>query len=227
MSSRLLAVIAGAGGVLGRALVAEFSAAGYTVAALRRDGATVDAPAHGFSCMLGDAADVQRAMSSVIGELGPVTTLVYNAAHFVMAPFAELTPADFEAAWRASVPGAVACAQAVLPGMLQRGRGALLFTGATASVRGGARFAAFASAKFALRGLAQSLAREYHARGVHVGHVVLDGVLAGSPAAQRFGVGDAQALVPAEVARSYRWLAEQAPQAWAHEIDLRPHTESF
>ncbi|MEO8155762.1 MAG: SDR family NAD(P)-dependent oxidoreductase [Rhizobacter sp.] len=227
MSSSRLAVIAGAGGVLGRALVVEFTAAGYTVAALRRDAASVDAPAHGFSCNLSDAADAQRAMASVIGELGPVTALIYNAAHLVTAPFAELTPADFEAAWRASVPGAVACAQAVLPGMLQQGHGALLFSGATASVRGGARFAAFASAKFALRGLAQSLAREYHAHGVHVGHVVLDGVLAGSPAAQRFGVGDARALAPAEVASTYRWLAEQAPQAWAHEIDLRPHTENF
>jgi NADP-dependent 3-hydroxy acid dehydrogenase YdfG len=210
MSPRL-AVIAGAGGVLGAALVGEFEAAGYDVATLRRD-----AIAQGAS-----------AVGEIVATHGAVDVLVYNAAHLVVAPFAELTGADFEAAWRASVLGAVACSQAVLPGMLRRRRGALLFSGATASVRGAARFAAFASAKFALRGLAQSLAREHHAQGVHVAHVVLDGLLRGSPSVGRSGGRADQALDPGEVARAYRWLAEQPASAWAHEIDLRPHSEKF
>ena len=135
--------------------------------------------------------------------------------------------ADFEATWRTSVLGAVACAQAVLPGMVQCGRGALIFSGATASIRGAARFAAFAVAKFALRGLAQSLAREYHAQGVHVTHVVLDGLLRGSKSVARFGGRDKAAIDPTEVAKTYRWLAEQEQSAWTHELDLRPASEKF
>lgn len=222
-------VIAGAGGVLGHALGAEFATAGYTVVALQRGvgEASANTAIQRLRCDLNDATDVAGTLTKVVAEHGAVDTLIYNAAHLVVAPFVELKAADFEAAWRISVPGAVACAQAVLPGMVQRGRGSLIFTGATASIRGGARFAAFSAAKFALRGLAQSLAREYHTQGVHVAHVVLDGLLRGSKSVERFGGSDAQAIDPVEVARTYRWLAEQERSVWTHELDLRPASEKF
>ena len=144
-----------------------------------------------------------------------------------MAPFLELAAADFESSWRAGVVSAAAAARAVLPGMLRERSGTILLTGATASLRGSANFAAFAVAKFGLRALAQSLAREYQPQGIHVAHVVLDGVLRGSGSAARFQLGDDRTLDPAAVARTYRQLAEQPRSAWTHELELRPASEKF
>ena len=221
-------VVAGGGGVLGRALAAEFASAGHEVISLRRQ-----ARAAGLegvielACDLRDAASAYDTLTRLAAESGPVDALVYNAAHLVVAPFEELALSDFEAAWRVCIAGAVGCAQAVLPAMRARGHGTLIFSGATASVRGAARFAAFAAAKFALRGLAQSLAREYQPQGIHVVHVVLDGLLLGSSSHQRFGAEDGNSIDPSDVAKTYRWLAEQAPSAWTHELDLRPQRECF
>ncbi|HEX7928997.1 MAG TPA: SDR family NAD(P)-dependent oxidoreductase [bacterium] len=228
-----VALIVGAGGVLGAALGAEFSAAGYAVAGLRRPGANPPAnPTDGAAmeletCDLQDASDVQAAADRVVRRHGAVDVLVHNAAHLTVAPFLSLTNADLETAWRSGVACAAAGARAVLPAMLQQGRGAMIFTGATAALRGGARFAAFASAKFALRGFAQSLAREFQPHGIHVAHVVLDGLLAGSPSAKRFGTPDSPVIEPGDVARAYRLLAEQPRSTWTHEVDLRPSEEKF
>lgn len=227
MSRRVL--IAGAGGVLGHALAAEFTAAGYAAVGLRRVGSE---PSRAMTipllhCDLDDASATRRAVEEVLAQHGPIDILVCNTAQFVVGALSELAFDDFERAWRAAMTSAVACTQAVLPGMLERGRGAIIFSGATASIRGGARFAAFASAKFALRGFAQSLAREMQARKIHVVHVILDGLLGGSASASRFGGTENNTMDPREVARTYRWLAEQHPSAWTHEIDLRPATEKF
>jgi NAD(P)-dependent dehydrogenase (short-subunit alcohol dehydrogenase family) len=229
MTSKV-ALIAGAGGVLGDALVREFSGAEYAVATLRRGNHNTppgSSTRYALSCDLGDAAAAEGAVEQVVSRFGEIEVLVHNAAHFVMAPFAELQAMDFETAWKVSVGGAAACVRAALPGMLRRGRGTLIFSGATGSTRGTARFAAFASAKFALRGLAQSLAREYQPQGIHVAHVVLDGLLRGSPSVARFGASNELALDPGDVAATYRWLAEQPASAWTHEIDPRPRGERF
>ena len=119
--------------------------------------------------------------------------------------------------------GAFRVAQAVAPAMVQAGGGTLIFSGATASRRGGAEFAAFASAKFALRGLTQSLARAWQPQGVHVVHAILDGVIAGSA---RSAAHTAR-LDPAAIAESYWQLAQQQPGAWTHELDLRGADEPF
>jgi NAD(P)-dependent dehydrogenase (short-subunit alcohol dehydrogenase family) len=111
--------------------------------------------------------------------------------------------------------------------MSARGRGTVIISGATASTRGTARFSAFAAAKFALRGLAQSLAREYQPAGVHVAHVILDGLLRGSKSVRRFGARDEDAMDPHAVALAFRQLAEQGSTAFTHEIDLRPHAGRF
>ena len=215
MNTRTVVVV-GAGGVLGQALLAEFGGAGYHVVGLRR-----------ADCDLGDADAVRCALERVVAGVKPVDTLICNAAHLTMVPFAELRLSDFETAWRVSVGGAVGAVQAVLPGMLRQGKGAILLSGATGSVRGTARFAAFASAKFALRGLAQSLAREVQPQGVHVAHVVLDGLVRGSPSIKKFGGSETRSIDPLEAAQAYRWLAEQPSSAWTHELDLRPHNERF
>ena len=111
-------------------------------------------------------------MTQTLAEFSAADVLIYNTPKLVVAPFASLNLTEFEATRKTLVPGAAACAQAVLPGMLQRKRGTLILIGATASIRGGANFAAFASAKFALRGLAQSLARDLQPQGVHVAHLL-------------------------------------------------------
>ncbi len=215
MNTRTVVVV-GAGGALGQALLAVFGDAGYRVIGLRR-----------ADCDLSDADAVRCALERVAASVDSVDVLICNAAQLTLAPFAELRLTDFEAAWRVSVGGAVGAVQAVLPGMLRHGKGAVLFSGATGSARGTARFAAFASAKFALRGLAQSLAREVQPQGVHVAHVVLDGLVRGSPSIEKFGGSETRSIDPLEAAQAYRWIAEQPPSAWTHELDLRPHNERF
>ena len=236
-----VALIVGAGGVLGQSLVAEFAAAGYAVGSVRRRAEVADAPSapsapngpndatriHREACDLADPPAVEAAVARAVAALGAPDVLVCNAAHLVVAPFQSLQAEDFETAWRVGVAGAAAAVRAVLPPMRASGGGCIVFSGATASQRGGARFAAFASAKFALRGLAQSLAREVQPEGIHVVHVVLDGVLRGSRSEARFAAPGAPLLEPQAVAALYRQLAEQPPSAWTHELDLRPAGERF
>jgi NAD(P)-dependent dehydrogenase (short-subunit alcohol dehydrogenase family) len=118
-------------------------------------------------------------------------------------------------------------ARAVLPHMIARGSGAIIFTGATAGLRGGANFSAFASAKFALRGFAQSLAREFAPRGIHVAHVVLDGLIDEVQTDRRFGTSQPGRMEPQAIAQAYLDLARQDVSAWTHEMDLRPFSERF
>ena len=102
-----------------------------------------------------------------------------------------------------------------------------MVTGATASIRGGAKFAAFASAKFALRGLAQSLAREFGPQGIHVAHVLIDGLIWGPPARDLHGAEQINCISPESIAKTYMGLIEQDSSCWTHEVDIRPYKESF
>ncbi|HEY4371807.1 MAG TPA: SDR family NAD(P)-dependent oxidoreductase [Burkholderiales bacterium] len=222
-----LAVVVGAGGVLGEALLRRFEAAGYRTAGLRRGSLVAGGQTRTIACDLGDSASVESAVVEITAGHGAIEVLVCNAAHFCMAPFLELRPEDFGQAWGAAVAGAAGAARAALPGMLERGRGSILFSGATAALRGGAGFAAFAAAKFAQRGLAQALAREFQPRGIHVAHVVIDGILAQSASARRFAVDGERAVDPEAAADAYLWLARQPASAFSHEIDVRPNTERF
>lgn len=228
MTVRPHALVVGGGGVLGQALVREFTDAGYAVSSLRRNGGDDDsAKALSLRCQLADPAALRATIAHAVAEQGAVDTLICNAAHLVVAPVAELSAEDFDTSLRVGLGVAFHAVQSVLEAMLARGSGSLLFSGATASMRGSARFAALASAKFGLRGFAQALARELQPHGIHVAHVVLDGLLRGSHSVQRFGGSEARTLDPVEVARAYRWLAEQNRAAWTHELDLRPHSERF
>ena len=222
--------IVGAGPGLGRALGLAFAAAGFPVAL----GARSDQPrtfaqeivARGGTALAlaydaTDAAQVAAVAAEVRERLGPVGVLVYNVGNMVRGDVQDIDPAAFQAALAAGPYGAFLHARAVLPDMLERGDGSLLFTGATSALRAPAGAPAFAAAKFGLRGLAMSLARRVGPAGIHVAHVTVDGVIRTPRAAAYLGPGDA-ALEPEAIAASYVALAAQPRSAWTFELDLRP-----
>ena len=227
MSERI-ALIVGAGGVLGTALCEEFREAGYRVVGLRR--AVPDQGIEGvhvIACDLANPASVLRIVNKFIVDHGHVDVAVCNAATLKVAPFADLALEDFDEAWRTGVGSTIACARALLPSMTTRRAGALIVSGATASIRGTARLRGVRFREVRAARACASAGAGYQPVGVHVAHVVLDGLLRGSASAARFASRDAHYLEPREVAKVYRHLAEQHPSAWTHECDLRPHAERF
>jgi NAD(P)-dependent dehydrogenase (short-subunit alcohol dehydrogenase family) len=156
-----------------------------------------------------------------------IDVMIHNAQLLMIKPFTEISADAFEQVWRVPCLGAMASAQAVLPHMASRKSGTVIFSGATAGLRGGASFSAFASAKFALRGLAQALAREFGPKGVHVAHVVIDGLIDAPQTDLRFGPAASGRMDSKSVAEAYVGLAAQHPSAWTQEMDLRPFAERF
>lgn len=228
-SQKPLLVIAGYGDGLGQSLARRFLDGGFHVAGIARTGpAQPLSEVHLYTADLADPEASVEVLRAIEGDFGSPAVLVHNAATLVRGSFLEVRAPDFEQAWRSNVLTAFNTCQAALPGMLKRGTGTLILSGATASLRGGARFAPFASAKFALRGLAQSLAREYQGQGLHVAHVVLDGILWSARSRARFpDLVRERCLDPDAVAETYWQLAHQPASAWTQELDLRPKTESF
>ena len=153
--------------------------------------------------------------------------LIHNTAQLDIKPFLATSVADLERAWQAMVLSAFNVFQAVLPEMVKQAKGTILVSGATASLRGGENFSAFASAKFALRGLTQSVAREYQKQGIHVAHVILDGILDTPNSRKLHSLNPSSMMSTEEVAEAYLQLIEQKPSAWTHELDLRPTNEIF
>jgi NAD(P)-dependent dehydrogenase (short-subunit alcohol dehydrogenase family) len=238
MTTNKVAAIFGVGPGLGAAVARRFAREGFAVALLARgesglsevhaDITREGGRARVFPADAGEAGSVSAAFSRIRVELGEPEVLVYNAGAFQMAGILELDPAAFESAWRVNCFGGFLCAREVLPAMLERGRGTLLFTGATASLRGGARFAGMAVGKFGLRALAQSLAREFGPRGIHVAHVVIDGLI-DTPRVRGMTPGrDASTMLsPDAIAETYWQLHQQHPTTWTQELDLRPASEKF
>jgi NAD(P)-dependent dehydrogenase (short-subunit alcohol dehydrogenase family) len=178
-----------------------------------------------------DAADpdsVASAFERVRGELGDPEVFVYNAGAFRMGGILELSPQEFDSCFKANCAGAFYAARQVLPAMVERGRGTVLLTGATAALRGSARFSALAVGKFGLRALAQSMAREFGPRGVHVAHVVIDGQI-DTPRVREMSPEREEdtMLSPEAIAETYWRLHAQHRTAWTLEMDLRPSVESF
>jgi NAD(P)-dependent dehydrogenase (short-subunit alcohol dehydrogenase family) len=145
----------------------------------------------------------------------------------VIAPFAQTTLQQHQQVWSSMVQSAILLAQNTLQPMVQANGGSFIVSGATASLRGGAKFSAFASAKFALRGLTQSLAREYQPAGVHVAHVILDGIIDTPRSRSLHSLDPAKMMQPAEITEAYWHIAHQPKSTWTHEIDLRPASEGF
>jgi NAD(P)-dependent dehydrogenase (short-subunit alcohol dehydrogenase family) len=238
MTTTKVVAVFGVGPGLGASVARRFAREGYAVALLARGEASLrETLAHltreggsagVFPADAGDAGSVSSAFSRVRAELGTPEVLVYNAGAYQMGGILELDPAAFESAWRVNCLGGFLSAREVLPAMLERGRGTLLFTGATASLRGSARFASLAVGKFGLRALAQSLAREFGPRGIHVAHAIIDGQI-DTPRVRAMTPGrDASTLLaPDAIAETYWQLHQQHPTAWTQELDLRPASEKF
>jgi NAD(P)-dependent dehydrogenase (short-subunit alcohol dehydrogenase family) len=221
-----LAIVAGAGPGLGHALLRRFNEGGYTAVGLARS------PVHGgpFDIQqvdLSNAGEVNTALAALIDAHGPPKIVVHNPAQLVIAPLTETSQADFEACWRSMALSAFLLSQAVLPPMVEAGGGAVIVSGATASLRGGARFVAFTSAKFALRGLTQSLARAYQPLGIHVAHVILDGIVDSDRSRALHSFDPERMMQPDDIAEAYWQLAHQPRSTWTHEVDLRPQSEGF
>jgi NAD(P)-dependent dehydrogenase (short-subunit alcohol dehydrogenase family) len=239
----------GASAGLGAAVARRYARAGLTVALSGRTRERVDAAvaeirsAGGLAhAVLGDVsveADARRLAAEVVA-LGPVRAAVFNAGNGVRGAALDLEAAQFEQAWRGGAFAGFLFAREAIQALrlnghdpaAPQGRGSLVFTGATASLRGGAKFAAFASSKAALRSLAQSLAREHGPQGIHVSHVVIDGGIDGerlrSSAPQRASEAGADGLLdPDAIAETYWQLHRQHRSAWTFELDLRPFKETF
>jgi NAD(P)-dependent dehydrogenase (short-subunit alcohol dehydrogenase family) len=229
------ALITGVGPGLGAALARRFAREGFGVGLVARKPDFIEELAGEISAAgspaLSVVADVSRpaeataAVNRVRANLGAVGVLIHNASSSLGEGLLATTPEEFEQSWSVAALGGFVCARETAPDMLAAGAGAMLFTGATSSVRGGG-WLSFSSAKFAVRGLAQSLARELWPRGVHVAHVVIDGLIA-SPRTDEEPSDDGPALDPARIADAYWHLATQDRSAWTLELDLRPHTEQF
>ncbi|MGC2786625.1 MAG: SDR family NAD(P)-dependent oxidoreductase [Roseiarcus sp.] len=241
---RRVCLVIGAGDGLGDSIAHAFAREGLRVCVTRRPRNTesLDALAEAIRAEGGEAyafgldarveGDVVALIERIEREIGPIEVLVFNIGANVRFPVVETTTRVYSKVWEMAALAGFLTSREAARGMIERGRGAILFTGATASVRGGAGFSAFAGAKHALRALAQSLARELGPKGIHVAHVVIDGAIDGTfirsimpDAAEK--LAREAILVPDEIAKNYVWLYRQKRSAWTFEMDLRPWSETW
>ncbi len=224
------ALIIGAGSGLSASLARLFHARGLKVSLAAREPGDLEALARETDaavhrCDAADQAEVEALFAALDHPLPP-DVLVYNPSARVRGPLTELDPAAVRAAVQVTAVGAFYAAQQAARRMLRGNHGAILLTGASAGVKGYAESASFAMGKFALRGLAQSMARELHPLGIHVGHVVIDGGIRNPGRSEDPDRPDSM-LDPDAIARSYWHFLEQDRSAWAWEIELRPWVETF
>jgi NAD(P)-dependent dehydrogenase (short-subunit alcohol dehydrogenase family) len=225
------ALIVGVGAGLSASLARLLAEAGMTVALAARRAVELaplakEVGGKAFACDATRIAEVAKLFADVESELSAPDVVIYNASYRTGGPFVDLDPDEVAKALAVTAFGGFLVAHEAVRRMLPQGRGALLFTGASASVKGYARSAPFAMGKFALRGLAQSLARELSPQGIHVAHVVIDG---GIRSARRPDSPDRpdSTLDPDAIAQTYLDLLRQERSAWAWEIELRPWVERF
>ena len=230
-------VVVGVGDGLGAALARRF-AVGYKVALIARSGEVIAKvgdeikAAGGVALPIQSDATVEPQIASadeqINHKLGPVEILIFNGGRRPMGRLMETTPEVFEQTWRLHAFGAFLWARQVVPQMLARGSGTILITGATAGVRPWPTSAAFAPAKFAVRGLAQVMARDLHPQGIHVAYVNVDGGI-DMPLLRklRTDAKDSDLLKPSAIADAFWYLAHQDRSAWSHELDVRPFKENF
>ena len=225
------ALIVGAGSGLSASLARLFAKTGLKVALAARRAANLttlaqETGAKTFACDSTDRAQVVKLFSDVEAALGSPDVVVYNASYRTRGPFVELVPDEVEKALMVTAFGGFLVAQEAAKRMLPKRHGAIFFTGASASVKGYAQSAPFAMGKFALRGLAQSMARELSPHGIHIGHVVVDGGIKSERRPDPPDKPDSM-LDPDAIAQSYLHLLQQPRSAWAWEIELRPWVEKF
>ena len=225
------ALIVGAGSGLSASLARLFSREGLQVALAARNSEKLsslcaETGAKAFACDATDPDQVVQMFRAVEAATGAPDVVVYNASARARGPVAELVPAEVARAIMVSAYGGFLVAREATARMLPNGRGAILFTGASASVKGYPLSAPFAMGKFALRGLAQSMARELGPQGIHVGHFVIDGAIRNPGRTEPPDRPDSM-LDPDAIAASYLHLLQQPRSAWTWEVELRPWVERF
>lgn len=239
-----VALLVGAGDAIGAAVARRFAMGGYKVCIARRDAAKSQAlidelnaagcEVRAVSVDAREERSVQELFAWVEKELGPIEICLFNAGANVGKPLLETTEKLFFRAWQLACYAGFLVGREATRYMIEHGRGTILFTGATASLRGGTNFAAFAAAKFGLRAVAQAMARELGPKNIHVAHLILDGAVDSPEIHRRFmadkGI-DASTLPPdsmtktSSIAELYWFLHNQPRDGWTHELDLRPAKE--
>ena len=233
MKQAEIALIVGAGSGLSASLARLFAKEGLRVAVAARDTAKLaplvkETAALPVTCDVTDAAQVEAMLGAVEAKWGVPDLIVYNAGYRVRGPLVSLDPKEVERTIRVTGYAGFVVAQAAAKRMLTRGSGAIFFTGASASVKGYPESAPFAMGKFALRGLAQSMARELAPKGIHVAHFVIDGGISRGAADSRASERGADGmLLPDEIAKNYLHVFRQHRSAWTWEVELRPWIERF
>jgi NAD(P)-dependent dehydrogenase (short-subunit alcohol dehydrogenase family) len=235
-------VVVGAGDATGGAIARRFAREGYVACVVRREtsrlGTLVEEIVAGggrarpFGVDARDEEEVVEMFDTIEREVAPIEVAVFNIGANVRFPITETTSRVFRKVWELACYGGFLTGREAAKRMLPRGRGTIIFTGATASVRGGNGFAAFASAKHGLRALAQSMARELGPQGIHVAHTVIDGAIDTPWIAQNFperhALKDRDGILnPDDIADAYWQLHRQPRSAWTQELDLRPWMEPF
>jgi NAD(P)-dependent dehydrogenase (short-subunit alcohol dehydrogenase family) len=236
------ALVVGAGDSTGGAIARRFAREGYAACVTRRTAdklvplveriRAAGGTAHGYASDARKEGDVVALVERIEREVAPLEVAVFNIGANVRFGIAETTERVYRKVWEMGALAGFLMGREVAKAMLPRGRGTILFTGATASVRGSAGFAAFSGAKHALRALAQSMARELGPRGIHVAHIVIDGAIDTPFIAENFPERYARKaedgiLDPEAIAENYWQLHRQPRSAWTHELDLRPWMETW
>ena len=232
-----VAVIVGVGPGLGASLARRFACEGMAVAVAARRAEKMASlveelgrsggAGRAYGCDATDEGQVTALLAAVREELGVPDLVVFNASGRVRKSILDIATDEFERAWRNACLGGFIVGREAARLMLPRGRGTILFTGATASVKSYAGSAGFAVGKFGLRALAQSMARELGPRGIHVAHVIVDGGIRSDSRQEDSGTGKDYLLDPDAIAETYWHLYRQHRSAWAQEVDLRPWVEKF
>jgi NADP-dependent 3-hydroxy acid dehydrogenase YdfG len=230
--------ILGVGPGLGKSLARRFTQGGFNVGLMARSLENLETiqtslakegyQVSSFKVDARSSESVQVAFSQLKQQLGNPEVFIYNAGAFQMGGILEITPEKFEECWQANCFGAFLGAQQVLPAMLEQQKGTILLTGATAALRGSARFSCLAVGKFGLRALAQSMAREFNSQGIHIAHIIIDGQIDIPKLREKSPDRPADTLLsPEAIAETYWQLYQQDSSVWTLELDLRPSLEKF
>jgi NAD(P)-dependent dehydrogenase (short-subunit alcohol dehydrogenase family) len=243
--SEKVAILVGAGDAIGAAVARRFAQGGFTVCVARRDadksrqlGEELKATGHTLHAYSVDARkedEVRQLFAQVERDVGPVEVCLFNAGSNVNKPIVETSEKLFFKAWELACYAGFLVGREAAGCMVPRGRGTILFTGATASLRGGKGFAAFSAAKFGLRAVAQSMARELGPKGVHVVHLIIDAGVDSAAIHERLKASgvDLATIKPdsltktSSIADAYWFAHQQSRDGWTHELDLRPGVETW
>ena len=229
-----LCVITGVGAGNGASFSRRFTREGYQIVMLARNLAYLETLAKeipgsvAMECDVRDPGAIQQVFARIHEEIGTVDTLIYNAGAGEWASIMDTSLEGMQSSWATNTLGLVACAQQVIPSMTENGEGNIMVIGATASLRGGAQSTAFASAKAAQRSVAQSMARDLGPKGIHVGYLIIDGIIDIERTRERFpDRANDFFMQPDAIADSVYALTQQDRSAWTFEIDLRPYGEKW